>query len=167
LACHGAPWAEDVGFDHSFDPQPVLRLRKKGLSFRDILVDWDLESTELVTLSACDTGLVTFSRSSDEFEGLAHILLQAGARRVVASLWSVDDQSTALLMRRFYANLRSGLGHSAALTEAQRWLRDATHRDLIEQDGDLYDSDPNQTNMSGDECPFAQPIFWAPFFLTG
>jgi CHAT domain-containing protein/tetratricopeptide (TPR) repeat protein len=167
LACHGAAWAEDIGFDRSYSPSPVLRLRKKGLSFRDILVSWDLESTELVTLSACDTGLVTFSRSSDEFEGLAHILLQAGARRVVASLWSVDDQSTALLMRRFYANLRGGLGYAAALTHAQKWLRSATHRDLIKKDGDLYDIELSPPNMSGSERPFAHPIYWAPFFLTG
>jgi len=62
-----------------------------------------LARTQLVTLSACETGLVEFGRGlADEYIGLPGILLQAGARAVVASLWAVDDLATALLMGRFY-----------------------------------------------------------------
>lgn len=59
---------------------------------------------ELVTLSACETGLGAVM-SGDEVIGLIRGFLFAGARNVVASLWPVDDLATADLMRRFYAGL--------------------------------------------------------------
>src|SRR5262249_16292753 len=61
----------------------------------------------------------------DEYVGLPSGFLFAGATCVVASLWSVPDLATAVLMGRFYANWRErGLHIGAALREAQRWLRD-------------------------------------------
>jgi CHAT domain-containing protein len=87
-----------------------------------------------------------------EFVGLTQALYGAGARAVVASLWEVDDEATALLMRRFYRNW-TGRGSkqppqsaAVALAEARRWLRD------LERDG---------------RHPFAHPVYWAGFVLTG
>ena len=51
---------------------------------------------------------------------LARAFLVAGARSVVASLWAVDDRSTATLMEAFYTHLNSGSTISQALREAQR-----------------------------------------------
>jgi len=84
-------------------------------------------NANLVTLSACDTGLGRFSGGEGHL-GFSQALFLAGARSLVLSLWEVDDVSTALLMTRFYENL---LGQGAAqpmtkaeaLAEAKRWLR--------------------------------------------
>lgn len=93
---------------------------------------------ELVTLSACETGLGK-SLSGDDIVGLTRGFLYAGSSNVVASLWEVDDDATSLLMKSFYTKLAEGRTKKAALREAQLLLA-KTH---------------------------PQPVFWAPFYLTG
>lgn len=74
---------------------------------------------ELVVLSACQTGLGKDIRG-EGLVGLTRGFMYAGAARVVASLWQVDDSATAQLMKRFYAKmLVEGLRPAAALREAQ------------------------------------------------
>lgn len=75
----------------------------------------------VVVLSACETGLAE-AGSGDEMVGLVRAFLVAGAARVVASLWPIDDQVTADFMARFYAELRAGKRPAAALQTAQRDL---------------------------------------------
>lgn len=76
---------------------------------------YDLElSAELVVLSACETAL------GAERGGLVRAFLQAGSRRVMATLWKVSDHSTPRLMESFYEGLlRQGMAPSAALQQAQ------------------------------------------------
>lgn len=92
---------------------------------------------DLVTLSACETGLGQISHG-DDVVGLARGFLYAGARSIVASLWSVDDQATSGLMQAFYRNLASAPRHEA-LRQAQMEARKA----------------------------FPHPFYWAAFQLTG
>jgi CHAT domain-containing protein len=74
---------------------------------------------DLVTLSACETALGREIRG-EGLVGLARGFMYAGAARVVASLWSVQDRATAETMRRFYEGiLAQGLAPAAALREAQ------------------------------------------------
>jgi CHAT domain-containing protein/tetratricopeptide (TPR) repeat protein len=77
-------------------------------------------SAELVVLSACQTGLGKEIRG-EGLVGLTRGFMYAGAARVVASLWKVDDRATAGLMRRFYQGMLGGkrLTPAAALREAQ------------------------------------------------
>ena len=74
---------------------------------------------ELVVLSACQTGLGKQIRG-EGLVGMTRGFLYAGARRVVVSLWSVDDEATKELMVAFYKGmLKAGLNPAAALREAQ------------------------------------------------
>jgi CHAT domain-containing protein len=104
----------------------------------------DLRHADLVTLSACQTQLGVRS-GGDDLVGLSRAFIAgAGVPTVVASLWSVDDEATAALMRAFYAGMRSGLGKAEALQAAQTAVRtDKTHPE------------------------WAQPYYWAAFTLTG
>jgi hypothetical protein len=74
---------------------------------------------ELVVLSACNTGLGKEVRG-EGLVGLTQGFMYAGAAGVVASLWKVDDDATAELMKNFYeAMFNEGLTPSAALRKAQ------------------------------------------------
>ena len=97
-----------------------LRLADGYLLARD-LYEMRLEC-DLVTLSACDTG-VEAVEAGDELFGLVRGFLAAGARSVMASLWSAQDSATAALMCGFYARLQDGETKIAALRGAQRDLQ--------------------------------------------
>ena len=74
-------------------------------------------NADLVTLSACETGLGKIA-SGDDVVGLTRGFLYAGSSSVVASLWKVDDLATSELMTGFYADLKK-LNKRDALREAQ------------------------------------------------
>lgn len=78
---------------------------------------------DLVVLSACRTGLGKDVRG-EGLIGLTRGFMHAGASSVVASLWKVDDEATAELMKNFYANmLQKGMAPAEALREAQNTVR--------------------------------------------
>jgi CHAT domain-containing protein len=81
-------------------------------------------TASLVVLSACQTALgsgrVADVPAGDDWVGLVQAFQTAGAGKVLATLWPVDDQVTAQLMRRFYSELRSGSSEATALAIAQR-----------------------------------------------
>lgn len=93
-----------------------------------------LSRTRLVTLSACETGLTEVGRGlADEYIGLPGVLLEAGARAVVASLWAVDDLATALLMGQFCRVWdRGAVPVAEALQAAQKWLRTRSREEVEE-----------------------------------
>ncbi len=102
----------------------------------------DAEALQLpggtVVLSACETGVGEVS-AGDEMVGLVRGFMVAGARRVLASLWPVDDACTRQFMAAFYGQLVQGQPPSVALQTAQLQMR-ATQ---------------------------PHPAFWAPFTLHG
>ncbi len=75
-------------------------------------------NADLVTLSACQTGLGQFIRS-EGIEGLSRAFFYAGTSSILMSLWSVNDQATCQLMERFYRHLRGGESLTGALREAK------------------------------------------------
>ena len=74
-------------------------------------------NADLVTLSACETGLGKVSHG-DDIVGFTRGFLYAGANAIVSSLWRVDDLATSFLMTTFYANLKT-MGKGEALRQAQ------------------------------------------------
>jgi len=76
-------------------------------------------SAELTVLSACDTALGKDLNGEGLF-GFTHSFLSAGSKSIVASLWKVDDRSTAILMSDFYRSmLQNGMPPAAALRAAK------------------------------------------------
>jgi len=86
------------------------------------LAGLNLWGTQLVVLSACDTGRGDVQLGQG-VHGLRRALVVAGAETVVMSLWKVKDDSTRLLMESYYRNLLAGQGRASALREAMRSLR--------------------------------------------
>ncbi len=68
------------------------------------IYDLDLP-LDLAVLSACDTGREESAATGEGVSGMARAFLHAGSRRVVVSLWQVDDEATSRLMQEFYRNL--------------------------------------------------------------
>lgn len=90
------------------------------LTAGDILTGWKLQA-DLVMLSACETGLGVTRRYEGVYS-LARAFLYAGSRSVGASLWRVDDASTAQLMEAFYQRYQQGVAKDEALQQAQLGL---------------------------------------------
>jgi hypothetical protein len=133
-------------------------------------------SGRLAVLSACETG-VPGLRLPEEAISLSSGFLQVGFTGVIASLWPVSDLSTFFIMDRFYS-----LWHEArrdpglALRAAQRWLRDASPPELVQQLEQRQGLLDNQhiarlhrrlRGMPRDARPFAGLFSWAPFSLWG
>ncbi|MEA2049003.1 MAG: CHAT domain-containing protein [Campylobacterota bacterium] len=78
----------------------------------------NLKGTDLVVLSACQTGVVDIN-STDSVSGLSKAFIQAGAKDIVMSLWSVDDQATKNLMTSFYQEMNQNKNYAKALKSAK------------------------------------------------
>lgn len=100
----------------------------------------DLQGTQLVVLSACETGTGDVANGEGVY-GLRRALVLAGAQSQLVSLWKVDDAATAQLMGEYYTQLKSGKGRADALRLAQAKLRN--------------------------NPATAHPYYWAPFIPVG
>jgi len=142
---------------------------------------------DLVVLSGCETALGKISRG-DEMVGLTRAFIYAGTPSVVASLWKVEDSSTAALMGSFYKNLKT-MSKAEALRKAQlELIRGKVGSQLLAMRGvggitksgeasGVKASSPgsvtvpvsSSTSLSQISVPVssAHPYFWAPFVLVG
>ncbi|MDB5309220.1 MAG: Kinesin light chain-like protein [Gemmataceae bacterium] len=128
-------------------PPPDLGPRTEdGLLTAEEVALLDLRGTDLVVLSACESGLGKVEDGEGVY-GLRRAFLHAGARSVVASLYTVPDTETAGLMGQFYTRLAGGKGKLDALRGAQLAA-------IRERHGDK------------DDRP-AHPCYWAGFILIG
>ncbi len=146
---------------------------EKCLTLREIFADLELSKCNLVTLSACETGLTSSTEMTDEYIGLPSGFLYAGSMNVVSTLWSVDDFATAILMIKFYQELLPKVSVAVALNTAQNWMRAVSKEDFM-----IWVKSLNLDKKSGqsvelwlvastEECPFSDPKYWAAFCATG
>ncbi len=133
LATHG-----ELNLDDSL--KNYLALAGNQQVAQEEIFSLGLEETSIVILSACNTAMGEGTEAK-YVASLAEAFWIAGSRSVVASLWDVNDESTALLMTEFYAKLREGVGKAVALQAAQMAVR------------------------SREE--YAHPYYWAGFLLFG
>src|SRR3989454_3057430 len=118
---------------------PMFSSIKLGDSWFNLFDIFNLQlGAELTVLSACETGMSAVWEG-DELLGLARGFFYAGTPALVVSLWTVNDRSTAQLMRRFYEALHRGASKTRALQEAILDVKAA----------------------------FPHPYHWAPFILMG
>ncbi len=142
FACHGILPGEVKGL-----AEPCLALSLYGDPEEDGFLEMGeifglTLNAEMVTLSACQTGVEDPTGAAQGISGLARAFFYAGAPRLTVSLWSVSDEATSELMSGFYGNLQAGTpSHLDALTAARRSLLVSPR--------------------------FAHPYFWAPFILIG
>ena len=128
---------------------------------------------DIVTLSACDTGLNRLTHG-DELLGLTRAFLGAGARSLLVALWPVHEIPTRLFMEHFYATWMGGASRAAALAEAQRYVRsmdaEALHARLADyglSPSEITDLlDLFETMLPG-RRPFDHPYYWGAFLLIG
>ncbi len=93
-----------------------------GLLTAEDVTGLDLSATELVVLSACETGLGGIHVGEGVF-GLRRSFVLAGAKTLVMSLWKVPDEQTQELMGDFYQRLLAGEGRAEALRQSQLTLK--------------------------------------------
>ncbi len=184
FSCHGI-------YNWNNPSESGLNLADGCLTLNDLQNDQaNMSTARLVTLSACETGLIDIVKgSADEYVGLPAGFLLAGVPCVVSSLWSVPDISTALLMERFYRNhlfgdpdeepeSRSPLSPTEALHRAQNWLRKVTVGQMRAYLIEAVEKGYMKTHqaiacrrdydgLSDTTLPFENPYYWAAFVIYG
>jgi CHAT domain-containing protein len=137
--------------------------------------EFDFQGVELITLSACNTGVSMTGADGKEVEGFGAVAQERGAKAVLATLWPVADESTRELMTRFYRIYATtpNVSKAEALREAQISLlhgaetqatgsaarRSSESIDSAKSELPVYKADPH--------APFSHPYYWAPFILIG
>ena len=142
LATHGMAYASELRARDSYVVFAADSAKDGFLTVGELIDHGDLHAN-LVVLSACQTGLGNI-RQGEGVVGLQRAFLAAGARSLLVSLWSVDDQATSLLMQQFY----------------EHWLDDANHPTKA---GALRRAQNDVRAMPR----YSKPRYWAAFQLVG
>lgn len=112
--------------------------KDEGMVTAEKIVGLDLKGTDIVILSACQTGVGDIQSGEGVF-GLKRAFILSGAKTLVMSLWSVPSEETVDLMTSFYTFISEGYAPSEALRQAKLGI------------------------MKNKQHPF----FWAAFVMTG
>jgi CHAT domain-containing protein len=160
----------------SIDDSMLLLGDGSTLSLSEIRGGLNFTNVELLTLSACQTAVGDDRSGADgsEVEGLGKIAQEKGAMAVIATLWPVADESTALFMNALYkAHQVDHKDKAESLRQAQLTLLHTSAQDASQSGGlqrglgrmpaaAAAGGPPGDSN-----APFAHPYYWAPFILMG
>jgi len=133
-----------AGADRTLNMEAPMEGMENGVLTAYEATSLNLQGTELVVLSACETARGHVQYGEGVF-GLGRALQEAGAEAVLMSLWSVPDQETQELMTQFYTNWLNGMEKPEALRRAEM-----TERDVVRK---RYGKD--------------LPYYWGAFVLVG
>jgi CHAT domain-containing protein len=171
FSCHGG-----ANFENPLETG-LLMANNEILTVQDFF-EAQLQA-RLVTLSACETGMIG-TKQIEEVVGLPTSLLQAGVAGVVASLWSVTDITTMLLMVQFYQRWLTQYPEkpAQALRLAQQWVRDSTNAEKLAYIQDqitkgilpttAQDNMEKAIGYAADSArSFTPPFYWAAFTYMG
>jgi CHAT domain-containing protein len=154
-------------------PAPGTLVRDRGVLTAEEIGSFDLRRTDLIVLSACDTGLGAIEAGQGVL-GLQRAFAQAGARTLLTSLWSVDDAATSVLMENFYRNLWSRhMTKAEALRQAQiAILRHpaavrACQNEVAKDVAGIRSASRGFEQGKTAGLEQSPPVFWAAFVLSG
>ena len=118
-----------AGAQNAFEGKNIPIDVEDGILTAKDISRMDLRGTDLVVISACQSGLGEVT--GDGVFGLHRGFKKAGVQSIVMSLWEVSDEATKIMMTRFYENLAKGKSKYDSFREAQKYLR--------KYDGGIYD----------------------------
>lgn len=134
--------------------------------------NFDFRDVDLLTLSACDSAYGISGSDGRQLETFAGVVQDQGARDVLASLWPIADDSTAIFMQRFYEiNVAGPIRRDVALAKVMREF--IANRIGGEQPQGIIRQTVKRGLVQADEAQnynllfprFAHPAHWAPFVL--
>ena len=142
------------------DELPLTTFRRDG--------DFTFKNVSLLALSACQTAVSTEANAGSEFDSMGQVAQKAGAKSVLASLWSVNDGSTARLMHAFYENkIAKGLSKIEALRQAQLAFLDGQIERDPAAEGDRAPTAEREGGPAAAATDWDHPYYWAAFLLMG
>ncbi|MFB2835227.1 CHAT domain-containing protein [Floridanema evergladense] len=138
------------------------------VTLRDVET-WSLPNVELVVLSACETGIGGQLGNGEEILGFGYQMQLTGAKATIASLWSVSDGGTQVLMDTFYTELRKGnISKAEALRRAQIALINSKTSLTTAQRGRIVTAQPTRSSLAATVSDrLNHPYYWAAFVLIG
>ncbi len=129
-----------------------------------------LDDTDLLTLSACETGMSGSANNGREVDGLGTTAQLKGAKAVISSLWEVNDASTGQLMADFYKRWAEGSGKVSKVEALREAQLDLLHGRVAPQSGVAgrgFGVAENESAGLAAPAGYAHPYYWAPFVLMG
>lgn len=118
-----------------------------GILLAEEIASLDLKNTEMVVISACQTGLGEIDSSGEGVFGIQRAFKIAGVNTLVMTLGKVDDKASQLFMQSFYGFLISGVSTYESFRKAQEYVRNYKYEN------------------SGHITTYSNPKYWAPFVL--
>jgi CHAT domain-containing protein len=147
----------------------ILLLGDGELSLEEIAAQPTLfDGVDLLTLSACNTAFTNKTEDGREVDSFGTIAQNLGAKSVIASLWSVNDASTASLMESMYSFRQSAsdMTKGEALRQAQMALLTGQLKPSQQGVGPGMTPDGRQNPVKS-PSDWSHPYYWAPFILIG
>jgi|694.fasta_scaffold26920_4 tetratricopeptide (TPR) repeat protein/CHAT domain-containing protein len=173
-------------YDPKHPKQSALALSGEDFLTLEEICNINLSGYQLVSLSACETAITGNQTITEEYVGLVSAFLYQRVHYVISTLWTVNDDSTSLLMIYFYWQLKKGKSPAIALGKATKWLQNLTDRKLerlyrvifaqLPQDdkplrrflrSKLDYQYPKMNLSQKKQKRFSDPYYWAAFTITG